>query len=477
MPPGSSTRMMFIVSSNVEKVDPVVRKQIRSHVMRGKRQKKYQPEDDKRATSLAKTGNRVPKTPANLEQVMRTYAPLVPRTILFDLSFAADEIDALMALRMVDVSMIATRVMFPLMRAIGSQADGQESCPVSGRPIISHGPVDAAALHIAAFAVYGFIDRILRRQDEFTNPAAMLHFQKGLKLLRERLLRTDDEMQLSDSTIGAVAKLASHAHFEGDSQASKQHMEGLRKMVDLRGGLDVFNGNKLLMEMLRCDLGIALHNGSKPVFFRQPSEPVPGYPETLLRACNDEKCPQDNVDLLRDMDHDLATAWRIMRRFCLLVNLGTQIQRLIHPEIIVETMTAVTYRLLYMNFITGSVDEVIRLGLLAFCHHIFLQWQDIRLPYYRFPTGYRNRILGVKPSQRLSPQVVLWLMMTGAISLYDTSEESWLRESLRDYADRCQVKSWKEMQETLKCCMWVVLLDDQPGRQIYNLLYHDKDKI
>ncbi|KAK4941949.1 hypothetical protein LTR10_018279 [Elasticomyces elasticus] len=246
----SSARLMFIVSSNVEKVDPVTRKQIRSHVMRGKRQKK----DVKQAMSLANSGSHIgtPKTPANLEQVMRTYAPLLPRTIRFDLSFTADEMDAFMALNMVDVSMIAIKVMFPLMMAIGFQADSQETCPYSRGPSpISRGPIDPAALHIAAFTVYGFIDRILRRQDKFTNPAAMLHFQKGLKLLRERLLGPDDEIKLSDTTIGTVLKLASHAHFEGDYQASKQHMEGLRKMVDLRGGLPVFTGNKLLVEMLR----------------------------------------------------------------------------------------------------------------------------------------------------------------------------------------------------------------------------------
>ena len=93
---------MFIVSSNVEKVDPITTKQIRSHVMRGKRQKKSQPEDGKGATSLAKSGTGIPKTPANLEQVMRMYAPFVPRTMRFDLSFTVDEIDALLALRMVD---------------------------------------------------------------------------------------------------------------------------------------------------------------------------------------------------------------------------------------------------------------------------------------------------------------------------------------------------------------------------------------
>lgn len=79
----------------------------------------------------------------------------------------------------------------------------------------------------------------------------MLHFQKGLQLFRERLFGEDDKAKISDSTIGIVLKLATAAPFIGDYQASEQHMEGLRRIVDLRGGLDVFKGKLLLVEMLR----------------------------------------------------------------------------------------------------------------------------------------------------------------------------------------------------------------------------------
>jgi hypothetical protein len=110
---------------------------------------------------------------------------------------------------------------------------------------------DAAFLHISAFAVEGFIQRIFRGQEDSINTAASLHFQKGLRLLRERLLEEDDRKRLSDSTISAVLKLAGTSHFDGDSGEARQHMAGLRRMVDLRGGLDAFKGTKLVMEMLR----------------------------------------------------------------------------------------------------------------------------------------------------------------------------------------------------------------------------------
>lgn len=92
---------------------------------------------------------------------------------------------------------------------------------------------------------------MLRGRWDGTNVVAMSHFQKGLHLLRERLLGHDDDYKIADSTIGVVTKLATAAHFNGDFTTSKQHLEGIRRMVDLRGGLEVFEANYLLVDMLR----------------------------------------------------------------------------------------------------------------------------------------------------------------------------------------------------------------------------------
>jgi hypothetical protein len=135
------------------------------------------------------------------------------------------------------------RVMFPLMAAMGCPPDNREKLyPLTG---------DAVALHITGFAVENFINRVLRGKEAAINPVARLHLHKGLQLLRQRLLGDDEELKLSDSTLAVVLKLASVAHFEGDYETSRQHMEGLRRMVDMRGGLDVFKGRTFLVEMLR----------------------------------------------------------------------------------------------------------------------------------------------------------------------------------------------------------------------------------
>lgn len=79
------------------------------------------------------------------------------------------------------------------------------------------------------------------------------HFLKTLRLLRERLLHEDDQA-LTTPTVSAILALAAHAHFVGDSESAKHHLGGLRKIVNLRGGVATFGDNaKLLVEILRYE--------------------------------------------------------------------------------------------------------------------------------------------------------------------------------------------------------------------------------
>lgn len=213
----------------------------------------------------------------------------------------------------------------------------------------------------------------------------------------------------------------------------------------------------------RCDLGIALLNGVDALFYCRPDEVAPEYPPMLLADAGSKTIYGDQVCT----DKDLATAWQAMRSFCLQVNIGTQTQRFVHPDIIYDTMTAVMYRLLHMTFPPGSLDEVVRQGLLAFSYHIFLQWQDIRPPYEPFRKVYKDCILAFHPDDEESSQFMLWLILVGAISVFDVSDEAWLRDLLREYVNRCGVRTWTQMVGILKSFMWIPLLDDRVGKSVY----------
>ncbi len=101
---GLSARMPFIISSNVEKADPATRKLIRSHVMRGKKQKKNRLDRGQRMTSEGTMASRTQTAGrVKMEEVIEMYTPLVPARVGSDLSFVecADDIEPLVLLNMI----------------------------------------------------------------------------------------------------------------------------------------------------------------------------------------------------------------------------------------------------------------------------------------------------------------------------------------------------------------------------------------
>lgn len=88
------------------------------------------------------------------------------------------------------------------------------------------------------------------------NPRAtgreLAHLSKALGLLRKRLIQADPEEALSDDTICVILCIATTARGFGDYEAAFLHMKGLRKIVDLRGGVAGLRGSaKLLIDLFR----------------------------------------------------------------------------------------------------------------------------------------------------------------------------------------------------------------------------------
>lgn len=119
--------------------------------------------------------------------------------------------------------------------------------------------LDAAYLHAMAFSAQDYFDLLPGRPAHCRDMAARMaapHVIKTLQLLRERLemSRGDDVKMItgSFSTAAVVLCLAFHAHIMGEQQAALHHMQGLRKIVDLNGGLPGLGNNmKLMLEVLR----------------------------------------------------------------------------------------------------------------------------------------------------------------------------------------------------------------------------------
>jgi hypothetical protein len=80
----------------------------------------------------------------------------------------------------------------------------------------------------------------------------MVHYSDSLRLLRKRLSGQNEDSKICDSTVLVVLNLAVHAYVSGDCSSAKHHIHGLRRIVDMRGGIYAFSYNpKLIMELLK----------------------------------------------------------------------------------------------------------------------------------------------------------------------------------------------------------------------------------
>ncbi|EXJ76665.1 uncharacterized protein A1O5_01173 [Cladophialophora psammophila CBS 110553] len=461
--------MHFIVTTDVKKADPETQRLIRSQVMRGKNRGKSHRAKQRGSTSWAVMVDAKRGPPVPLDTFIEAYYKYstVPGRVGSDLSsfvFAA-EMDSAAFGDVVRFFEMAARALFPLVMVTGfSHKDMAWFDPLK---------FDAAYLHVTVFAAEVFMDKLLGREYPTTNQDATVHFLKGVQILRKRLLLGDENTKPSDSTIAVVLTLAVSAFFMGEDGAFKHHMVGLRKMVNLRGGIAAFRGSKLLTEMFRCDISMAMQSGSEPIFFNNPlSEPVVPYPDQELLSIRNSfwvtGSQHDSESLLHKMDASLVEAWRVLERFCSIVNLAVETQRMLSPGLLYDTMASVMYHLLHMSFETGSVDEAVRLSLLGLTYNVFLKWQYLRLPYVYFPSIYKNCLRDPKLADGASSQIMLWFLMVGAVSAFTISDHLWLKDCLRERIDICQVKSWNEMRGVLKSFMWIGLLHDKPGKEVFD---------
>jgi hypothetical protein len=109
---------------------------------------------------------------------------------------------------------------------------------------------DPMYLHTIVFATQGYLDILFRKRTSHPDPGAEFHLVKSLGLLRQRL-SLDRESATSDITATVVLFLATHALLVGDLNSARSHLQGLRNIIALRGGLGSMTRPKLMIETFR----------------------------------------------------------------------------------------------------------------------------------------------------------------------------------------------------------------------------------
>lgn len=278
----------FVVSTRADKFNPQMRKLIRSHVMLGKNRGKTIKRGTRNRGAEVQAVDLLPPSPVRSVETSSvtpesesdvTPVLAAPRkfgsefsTIQFADHLEPGTIDVVLQCKLFHamcpknlrcgfpvhqltrrfvwatiVSSIAKQILFPL-----------ESCiffTKRAESWIAPLAFDPAYLHAMIFSSQWYFDT-LRTRDASTSAIssrAMSHYQKTLKILRNRFAQDDDHIMISGTTAAAVMSLAAHAFVTNDVKASQNHITGLYTIVGLKGGINTFKRTnaKLLIEILR----------------------------------------------------------------------------------------------------------------------------------------------------------------------------------------------------------------------------------
>ncbi|RDW63418.1 hypothetical protein BP6252_10963 [Coleophoma cylindrospora] len=96
-------------------------------------------------------------------------------------------------------------------------------------------------------------------------PKAVQHLNESIRIVNERL--QSPSLVVEDSTIAVIATIAYIEKVAGNFQNWDIHMRGLKRMVQLRGGLKNFQSNRILYNKIqRSDLCGSVDAGTTPYF-------------------------------------------------------------------------------------------------------------------------------------------------------------------------------------------------------------------
>ncbi|KAH7322685.1 hypothetical protein B0I35DRAFT_185908 [Stachybotrys elegans] len=344
---------------------------------------------------------------------------------------------------------------------------------------------DPAYLNSALFNVSIFHDIIARRslkpsQVEIANvhqlfsPRSWRYLRRTIKLLQERI--EDKSTQAKDSTAAVVVSLAMTAELVGDDKAFNIHVEGLKNMVRMRGGLDTFPINsKMQIKICRVDLGWSIKTGAKPQLRRVEDldwAPVcrPILKEHNLAHVATESTVQPLLSLLDEKLHNIFTD---VRDFCCLATFLRSNSRKLSPAVFQEIMVSMQYRLLLLDYNKDPrrrLEEAIRLSLLTFQFTFYRLTPGIKGPYDLLSKQLREALQNVDVLHPMLADLQLWMFFIGSMVVLDSSDP-WIIETLAELIGNAE---WPEVEHRLRGVVWIDAIHSDAGHWLYKTILEAK---
>lgn len=223
----------------------------------------------------------------------------------------------------------------------------------------------------------------------------------------------------------------------------------------------------------RVDLSVAIRFGRKPIFFGEAMswDPFINLKHPVKHAPQESGSNSINR-FIQATDENLYHTWKDLQAFCRLCNLASQTPHKLLPNTFSEIMESILYRLINLSFESMPVLDAIRLGMMIFASHVFLQWRGMRQRQTQLDDDFGHVLLMVKnlKGSETSPELILWLLVLWHTCSTTMPEKDALTGWLRSLVKQLGLDTWKDVRAVLKPLMWIDVLFDKSLAQLFDSL-------
>ncbi|KAF6805076.1 hypothetical protein CMUS01_14709 [Colletotrichum musicola] len=254
----------------------------------------------------------------------------------------------------------------------------------------------------------------------------------------------------------------------GDTDKYRMHVHGLDRMIELRGGIEVFaDYPDMAQKVYRGDLQFALHTGCQPFYYYDgwPAEVISDESHThdkmtgpLLEIFDD--APNATRQLVGDVESFVETLRQAEK--------GSKVA----PHDFQGMVISVCYRLLRFQNLEGHLfnveQEACYTGLVAFASSLLLQFGRQRhLRYDLLSRRLKQSLFGVEFDPQFPPSATFWLLILGGISVFEAEEHDWLLPMISELRRRMGLRDWESARVELLRFSWIDAIHNAKGEALW----------
>ncbi|KAF4336522.1 hypothetical protein FBEOM_9603 [Fusarium beomiforme] len=261
--------------------------------------------------------------------------------------------------------------------------------------------------------------------------------------LEQLKVRLNSKDALSDHTLSIVMALINQEQAAEHYTAAETHMLGLKKIVDLRGGLEKIQNGIVAVKICRTDILFALQQGGSPLFYR------------------------DHMDYI----HKVLTkrGFLLERDSGLYSHMNEKPLNLLEFQ---EVLVSICYRLLKFQTINKSrlqrdIQSAYHIGLSLFMTSIYFHNKQHRMVRPGLIAALVKEVVEGMLDEH-EHEFALWLLLLGGISVSVNDGRDWMVKSLRERASMLGIVTWEEAKGNLVRLPWMDAIHDEPSLKIWD---------